>query len=183
MFCEKCGKKISDDSAFCEFCGQKIECGEKKENLSLEKKKGQEKENDQIASDNLKQIANHLEFLGYEIEKLSSAGEREFIAARHAKDNNMVYWLVYPNFILFRTGLKTSKKPSPKMDDFINKVNKILEMSRVYYEMIDDNLTIQFEAVFSGKYNKELFGQFLDFFKNDQTRTCSFEDFNKLFID
>jgi hypothetical protein len=107
MHCEKCKKKISEDSIFCEFCGHKIS-----REIHVSKKK---KKEDIIKEITLKHIANHLEFLGYEIEKLDSEGEREFIAARHAKENNLLYWQVYPNFILFKTGLKTSKaSSSPK---------------------------------------------------------------------
>lgn len=181
MFCEKCGKKISGDSIFCEFCGNR-----NKEEKIVKNTKKTEKKMDEpapIKNENLKQMANHLEFLGYEIERLDSEGERELIAARHAKENNIVYWQIYPNFILFRTGLKTSKSSSSEIDDFINKINKALEITKVYYEIIDDNLTIQFEAIFNGKYDKEIFGQFIDFFKNDQVRMCSVEEFNKLFID
>lgn len=181
MFCEKCGKNIADDSIFCEFCGHK-----NKEEKSTPHKKEEKKKVSGLTSienETLKQMANHLNFLGYEIEKLNSESKMELVVARHTKENNILFWQIYPNFILFRTGLKTSKSPSSEIDDFINKINKILEITKVYYEMIDDELTIQFETIFNGKYGKEIFGQFIDFFKNDQLKMCSVEEFNKLFID
>jgi uncharacterized membrane protein YvbJ len=181
MFCEKCGKNIADDSIFCEFCGHK-----NKEEKSTPHKKEEKKKVGGLTSienETLKQMASHLEFFGYEIEKLNSESKMEIVAARHTKENNIVLWQIYPSFILFRTGLKTSKSPSSEIDDFINKINKILEITKVYYEMIDNELTIQFEAIFNGKYDKEIFGQFIDFFKNDQVKMCSVEEFNKLFID
>jgi len=185
MFCEKCGKKISDDSAFCEFCGQKIECGEKKENLSLEKKKGQKKENDQIASDNLKQIANHLEFLGYEIHRneLTEKDKRESLFVNHPDNLNLTILEMLPNFIIFRTLMATEKKPSAKIDAFLNDMNKNFLISKIYREVEDNKVYLRIESVYIGDYVKDIFGRFIDMNIREHSQLRASDDFGNLFVD
>lgn len=179
MFCEQCGKKISDDSLFCEFCGGKIKQEERHETIkSVEKQKSPKV----IQNESLKQIANHLEFLGYEVKKLDIDGEREFIFAKHSKNNNIVFWEMFPGFTMFKVSLTTEKKPSAKIDAFINDTNKVLEISKLYYDIDENVLTLRFEAIYVGNYIKETFGQFYDIFTNDQQKGCSLNDFSKLFL-
>lgn len=182
MFCEKCGKNIPDNSIFCEFCGNKI----MQEEIVTEKIVKAPKENIKnlkvIQNENLKQITNHLEFLGYEVRKLDMEGDREFIFAKHAKNNNVIFWEMFPNFVMFKVSLTTEKKPSEKIDAFINNANKNLEISKLYYDIDDAILTLRFEAIYVGAYVKETFGQFHELFENDQKRVCSLDDFSKLFV-
>lgn len=183
MFCEKCGKNIPDNSVFCEFCGSKVMQEEIASEKAAEVLEKNPKSPKPIQNENLKQMANHLEFLGYQIEKLDTEGDREFIAARHSKDNNIVFWEMIPAFAMFKVSLTTKKKSSAKIDAFINNANKSLEISKLYYDIDDNVLTLRFEAVYVGKYVKETFGQFHKIFENDQERGCSLNDFSKLFVD
>jgi len=182
MFCEKCGKNIPDNSIFCEFCGNKIMQEEIVTEKIVKSSEGNNKNLKVIQNENLKQITNHLEFLGYEVRKLDIEGEREFIFAKHAKNNNVIFWEMFPNFVMFKVSLTTEKKASSKIDAFINNANKNLEISKFYYDIDDNILTLRFEATYVGVYVKETFGQFHELFENDQKRACSLDDFSKLFV-
>ena len=181
MFCEKCGKNIADDSIFCEFCGYK-----NKEEKSKPHKKEEEKKASGLASienETLKQMANHLNFLGYEIEKLDLDKNKEFIIARHSKNNNIVFWEIFSNFTLCKVGLKTTKKPTKEIDNFLNEANKALDITKVYYETEGNGLILRFEATYIGQYQKETFGQFYEVFEKDQQRFTLLDDFNNLLVD
>ena len=177
MFCEKCGKTISGDSVFCEFCGHKI---------SEEEKVIKEQKKESVIIDStLKQIASHLEFLGYEINKLElgEQGDREYIGATHPKKNNIMFWNIFRDFVMLKVSLTTNKKLSLKMNEFLNDANKKLDFAKVYCDEENGFAVIRFETTYTGKYSKEIFGQFLEIFENDQNRLGSFDNFTKLFID
>lgn len=181
MFCEKCGKNIADDSIFCEFCGHK-----NKEEKTTPHKKEEKKKVDGLTSiknETLKQMANHLNFLGYEIEKLDLKDDKEFVVARHSKNNNIIFWEMFPNFVMFKVSLTTQKKSSAKVDAYMNEANKDLDFTKVYYDIDKGVLTLGLEAVYIGEYVKQTFGQFYEIFEKDQQRFTLLDDFNKLFID
>ena len=69
------------------------------------------------------------------------------------------------------------------MDAFVNSANKNLVITKFYYDAEDNVLTLRFEAVYVGRYIKEIFGQFYENFENDQKSGCALDNFSKIFVD
>lgn len=180
MFCTKCGKEIAADSVFCEFCGTKVEVKSAPSQESQPKKNDtpQKKQAEEITNKTLQQMASHLEFLGYEIERLEIGENKEWVAARHPQSNNYLFFELLPNFILFQVSLRTDKKSNSKMDEAINKMNKALAISRVYYEVDEDKkVLLRIESVYSSDYQKERFARFRDTFESEQKMLSNLEEF------
>lgn len=133
----------------------------------------------------LDQLGNHLEFLGYKIEKQEPKADsnRLLIIASHSKNNNIVLFEMSPGFVLLKVSLTTQRKPTPEMDAFINEANKKFDISKFYYDVDSELAIIRFEAIYTGIYSKELFGQFVDFFQKDQDRLGLLDNFSKIFLD
>ena len=74
MICRNCSKNIDEDSKFCQFCGEK---SEKAEDTKIE--------------DVDKQFIDHLEFLGYEVEKLEAQNSSQRYLAKHKNRSNLIF--------------------------------------------------------------------------------------------
>lgn len=182
MFCEKCGKNIAEESVFCEFCGNKIGIKkEGKQEITAETPKKIDKKDATILNKILKQIADHLEFLGYKIEKLEMSNNREIIAARHEIHNNYLFHEVLAGVTLFQVSLTTSKKKDKNMDEVVNIANKNFLISRFYFDVEDDLVVLRIEAVYMGDYSKESFARFEEQFEKEQSQLIQFEEF-KIFL-
>lgn len=134
----------------------------------------------------LKQVLSHLEFLGYELEKIPSENndELECCMAIHPTLNNLLIIDSYPHFITFLIKLTCNKPMSIDMLKYINNVTPSLLISNASCMEFENNQTIlNFQATYIGEYSKELFGQFCNFLEEDQNRFRSSEGFNEIFID
>lgn len=177
MFCTNCGKQIADDSVFCEHCGTKVmkvtqakESGasEEKATASTPSKAPTEKNEGEIQNEELRKMAEHLEFHGYSVEKVDMENGKEWIIARHDDIHNQVFLELFPGFVLFRASFYTKKKHSAKMDTAVNEANKHLNFAKFYYEIDEDNCaTVKFEATYVGDYSKGLFARFQDVFHKE----------------
>lgn len=132
----------------------------------------------------LEQIVNHLEFLGYKIEKIdpTKEGEKIWGYARQSDRNTLAFLEMSPELILFKVSLVTKKQPSLEMDTFVNRFNMALNLSKFYYYVEDNNVVVRFEAIYTGGYLKEAFGQFYNLFEREQARLLSFENASKIFL-
>lgn len=189
MFCTNCGKQIPDDSSFCEFCGIKVVA---ESQMKTEKNSGVKKDTvkekvhgiSDIKNETLRYMASHLEFLGYQIEREEIEQNKELITATHPTNNNFLFFEMSPDFILFKAGLRVDKKPTQEMDAAINLINKALLISRVYYDTDGKSLTvIRVEAAYQGKYIKEGFARFHEFFEKDQQLMTQVEEFKAFLKD
>jgi len=191
MFCTNCGKQVPEDGSFCEFCGTKISSEEQEEKMidAQEPKEAMqttEKKNDtaNIKNEKLKEMASHLEFLGYQIEWEENEQNRDLITATHLTNNNFLFFEILPDHVLFKAGLRVDKKPSQAMDVAINQINKILLISRVYYDTDGKTLEIiRIEATYQGEYNKEKFSRFHEIFVKDQQLMIQVEEFKAFLKD
>lgn len=130
------------------------------------------------------QILNHLEFFGYTTESIEPKNkkEKQIFIARHAVKNNLVFFELAPSFLMFRVNLTTERKHHAAMDVAMNEINKVLTISKIYYEIETDKATLRIEAVYIGEYIKERFGVFLDLFINDQNKMYESEHFKTAFL-
>ena len=64
------------------------------------------------------------------------------------------------------------------MDVAVNNINKELNLARFYYVLEEGLAKLKIEAVYTGPYIKETFGQFHELFENDQKRMIQIEDFS-----
>lgn len=129
----------------------------------------------------LKQMADHLEFLGYQIKRIELDNGKELVTAVHPTNNNFMFFDLMTGFTLFRVNLSTEKRYEAEMDKAINRVNQDLGLSKIYYEMEDDIVVLRIEAVYVGEYKKERFGSFYELFENDQKRIFQL-DASKVFL-
>lgn len=115
-------------------------------------------------------IINHLEFLGYDVEAVETAkeGEKKYFLAKHPSKSNYLFYEIGPNLLIFRARYTTTKEYSSAMDKFINKGNYTMNITKVTYEIEENNTpTLIFESTYLGQYQKDLFGQFFDINQDD----------------
>lgn len=132
-------------------------------------------------SDNLNNISEHLEFLGYEIE----VAERVRIASSKFYKTIIFYNYIpeSPNVtnFLFQTGVE-NKKLTFEMYEFINKINVESFLANTHVEQQGQNIRIFSRAVYLGIYSKNLFTEFWYMYNSDIELLCG-EEAGKLFID
>lgn len=139
-------------------------------------------------NENVEKICNHLEFLGYQLEKTKAkkANEKDFVLARHSQKNSVFILILSPNILLFKISLTTGKKHVPVMDAFINEANKVLIFAKMYYEIDKETqeVVVRLEALYTSDYKKEAFGEFFESFNFDvNPRLYKIPNFDKLFLD
>ena len=165
MNCTNCGNQMPSDAKFCNKCGKPIET--------------------KLSNEIFKKMSDHLEFLGYKIEivKPSKKGDKELIFATHTQYNNVVISEITPNLILFRINLTTNKKFNDEINVYLNDANRMLNCCKVFYDIDKEMVVLRFEAIYTGDYNKEVFGQFIDMLNNDVGNLFrKGKDFDKIFL-
>lgn len=178
MFCTKCGSKQDMGAKFCTNCGLPAETIEKVNKDVIQK-----------SVSRIDDIRNHLEFLGYQVTRIGEekVGEADIFSASHPQRYNLAILEIYPNPVLVKCNLTTSKKGISKIPDdvleFLNLANKKMVVFKVYTDIDEKNLILRFEANFAGKYDKETFGAFMSQIYDDELIFRSIENHEKLFID
>ncbi len=167
--CPHCFKDIKEEANFCGYCGKET---------VLEKSV--------LTSSTLEQIMNHLEFLGYKIERrdYKNPGDKMLFIATHPEHYNFTFIPLISqdsNFILFKLILTTDKSKSIEMDAAINRVNTAMFITRAYFQIEKGVAALRFEAVYMGEYVKDIFGKFFTQFGKDQTICFDDAVFSKAF--
>lgn len=127
-----------------------------------------------------KEIIDHLEFLGYEIDKLEAKQGYLYLAKADKKSNLLVSILNKTTVISARwSGFQVKALKSKDFFETINKVNQIV-LSKWYYQVDEknDELLLIIEADYYD-YNKSTFGSFIEEFEKEiQLALPEFNKFN-----
>ena len=134
-------------------------------------------------STTMKQLADHLEFLGYKIE-ISGKEVKPYIIARHDINYNVVIEEPYPNFIYLRTYIIAPKAYSPAMTEFLNKAVQRFDITSIFVteEKGSTGITLNYVALYTGAYSREIFGSFFDMYKKDLDKIRYMDNYENLFI-
>lgn len=124
--------------------------------------------------ENLKKLANHLEFLGYELE-LDKENER--YRATHDKNWNFMFGNSVGG-ILLRCYIGTEDDATmDKLLKYVNDLNREAAVARFY---IDDDGDFTFEGWWPREYNKATFGVFMDAWHHDGALMAKREESREL---
>lgn len=115
-------------------------------------------------------IINHLEFLGYTIEKNEpeKKEEKPSYGCAHAIHYNFTFWVIRPEMIMFRIFVTTGAVFMAKTYEYFNDANRRLNITKVYADKDEkEHVVFRFEAIYSGDYKKNVFGTFIEDFHTD----------------
>ena len=133
----------------------------------------------------VEQIAVHLEFYGYKIEKREpkEAGRQPLYLASHEDRPNMRFYELAPYFVLIGSGFRSPRGPSPEIGDLLNEVNDRMSVSRAYWKPLEPGpgVIVNFESVYMGVYKKDLFAAFYDMMRKDVHVMHDIADCSKIF--
>lgn len=134
----------------------------------------------------VEQLADHLEFYGYKIEKREppEKGRPPLYMARAQSRPTLRFYEQAPYFVLFRSGFRSQRQPGEEMRDLFNRVNERMLVSRAYWEPLEPGpgIVVTFESTFIGGYKKDLFAMFYDMMLKDGRIIYDLADCDRLFI-
>ena len=119
----------------------------------------------------LEEIANHLEFFGYAIEKIEreDAPNKFIYYASHERYCNLRFLEVYKNFLCFQLGHWHDEHSTntSALAEVFNKFNRKSTLAKFYFTSDEDGsrILVYTEAVFIGEYEKQSFALFHDRFQ------------------
>lgn len=116
------------------------------------------------------QIASHMEYLGFRVEKRDSQkeGVPPYFVAKSEDHGTFRIVPQAPYFVLMTVGILFKREPSPEMAEYMNELNSRLLVCRAWYEKADKGVVILFEAPYMGLYKKDQFLEFYNLIRNDR---------------
>lgn len=124
-------------------------------------------------SDTINKITEHLEFLGYKIEK--DKEDKELLLAYHDTNNNMWFWdestkhQYNVSQICFGSGSRVANtRITLEKLRAINLLNRCSQIAYTYLEEDENDAIINFRAVYLGLYKKDVFSRFIEYFRKTQ---------------
>ena len=134
----------------------------------------------------LDEIANHLEFFGYTIEKKEwkENPDKFTYYAEHEAYTNLRFFEIYKNFVIFQICFYRDELPTSALAETFNKLNRKSSLAKFYYTFDKDSsrLFVYTEAIFMGDYTKQSFGLFYDRFKADEKNAFESDSYKNCFI-
>ena len=134
----------------------------------------------------LDEIANHLEFFGYSIEKKESDENTNKFTyyAQHEVQNNIRFFEIYKNFVLFQICFYRDELPTSALAETFNELNRKSMLAKFYYTFDKDSsrVFVYTEAIFMGDYTKQSFGIFYDKFKTEEKSAFQSDAYKNCFI-
>jgi hypothetical protein len=114
----------------------------------------------------INKITEHLEFLGYKIEK--DKEDKELLLAYHDTNNNMWFWdestkhQYNVSQICFGSGSRVANtRITLEKLRAINLLNRCSQIAYTYLEEDENDVIINFRAVYLGLYKKDVFSRFI----------------------
>ncbi|MEM4234689.1 MAG: hypothetical protein QXU75_06045 [Candidatus Methanomethylicaceae archaeon] len=107
------------------------------------------------------QIANHLQFLGYEVTR-----EEKYVRARHPRKPNLIVQ-VYPEGILHTAIWATSGNAKINREGFLEYLNTLNENAKVVRYYADKDLDLFVEGWYTGGYERTNYSRFLELWDAD----------------
>jgi hypothetical protein len=136
----------------------------------------------------LEDIANHLEFFGYTIEKKErkeSANNFNYYAS-HERYNNIRFFEIYKNYVCFQIcfWLDGLTMDTSALAETFNEFNRKSILAKFYYTLDKDGsrVFVYTEAIFIGNYTKPSFGLFYDRFKVDEKDAFESDSYKNCFV-
>lgn len=162
MNCSHCNKNIDQDSKFCQFCGEKV--------VKAEKPKLEDVEKDAI---------DHLEFMGYEVNKLELTDGFQRYSAIHKTRPNLIFSALTNGGISFVSFYNINdEKVKKKKEDLLEVINRMNNQGYLCAFSISSDLkSFVCSAPYLGKYNKKQFADFIDLFESDIQGRLKAEDY------
>jgi len=134
----------------------------------------------------LDEIANHLEFFGYTIEKKEWKDNPDKFTyyAEHEVQNNMRFFEIYKNFVLFQLCFYKEEVPTSALAETFNELNRQGVLAKFYYTLDKDSsrIFVYMEALFMGDYTKQSFGIFYDRFKAEEKNAFESDLYKNCFV-
>jgi hypothetical protein len=127
-------------------------------------KRGELKMNSTNVDQTKEQIANHLQFLGYEVTK-----EEKFVRAHHPKKPNVIA-RVYSDGILHTAIWGTSDNARINRQGFLEYLNTLNEGAQVVRYYADKDVDLFVEGWYMGGYDRANYGRFLELWDSDFER-------------
>ena len=162
MKCPKCKKTISEDGKFCEHCGAKLEVETEVSELT-------------------NKIIAHLDFLGYEVENLTSIDGIDNFFARHPNKSNLfVKYIKDFGFSVFTFYRMNEEKVGKSRTEFLDLLNTINGTTLMCTYSCDKDNQLIISSWYPSHYEKREFSHFLDSFEADirrQFNTPGFMDY------
>ena len=166
MNCRNCSKKIEEDSKFCQFCGEKAV-----------------KTDDPKVEDVEKEVIDHLEFMGYEVNKLEINGGSQRYSAIHKSRPNLIFSAITNIGISFASFYNIDdEKVRKHRDEALEVINRMNNQGLFCsFSLSPDLKSFVCGALYLGKYNKKQFADFIDLFESDVQGRLKAEDYLKDF--
>ena len=134
----------------------------------------------------LDEIANHLEFFGYTIEKKEWKDNPDKFTyyAEHEVQHNIRFFEIYKNFVLFQLCFYKEDLPTAALAETFNEMNEKSTLAKFYYTLDKDSsrIFVYMEALFMGDYTKQSFGIFYDRFKAEEKNAFQSDAYKNCFI-
>jgi len=169
-FCSNCGNKVSKEERFCNQCGQKLDFNEEEAGGTAGKTKKESPKPDGLSAA-ISGIAEHLEFLGYSVEylKKKTPGDTQLVTAKNERLYNLVFWELPNHFVLIQAYINIKKmSDAPTMDAATESANRNMIFFKAYYVTENSAITVRLQVIYTGEYQKTVFGQFHDILERDE---------------
>lgn len=156
MKCVDCKKTIDDESKFCEHCGAKVS-----------------------RDGDLSKIIEHLEFLGFEVEK--SDANSNYLATHKTKSNILFTYDESIGLSICSFFNLDEKKVKKNRVDLLETINRMNNTTIVISFSLNKANGLACSSWFPPTYTKKLFSDFLDLYESDMQRRFKDNDYLKDF--
>lgn len=108
------------------------------------------------------QFVNHLEFLGYEVERRDG----DLIKAKHQSNANFLFH-IFGFGAMAKAMFGVNSQGKNRRGDVLERLNSYNSVARVSRAYIDKDFDLAIEAVFPNLYDKPAFGVFIEAYNDD----------------